>query len=195
MALKLRCLTSIFGIRLIIFFLVTSAFSRRYLVEMLVIWWHLYPWWPFVAFCGLLWPLGVFAWWFAVQSVTSMDSAVFCGICNNYDIYGGSVGLQCISNFSADFHTISWFFSKIWMFWMEYDILVWSEADFMVVSMISVWIWILAWSFWFFGAFGSSGRCHAKSAGEKYCRWEGAIAHLAVFHIAGEKVPSQCRRW
>ena len=40
----------------------------------------------------------------------------------------------------GDFHTISCFFSKIWMFWMEYDILVWGEADFMVVSMISVWI-------------------------------------------------------
>ena len=25
-------------------------------------------------------------------------------------------------------------------FWMEYDILVWDEADFMVVSMISVWL-------------------------------------------------------
>ena len=31
-------------------------------MEMLVIpWWHLYPWWPFVAFCGLLlWPFVVF---------------------------------------------------------------------------------------------------------------------------------------
>ena len=80
-------------------FLVTSAFSRRYFVEMLVIpWWHLYPWWPFAAFCGLLWPLGVFAWWFVVQSATSMDTAVFCGICDNYGIYGDTVGLQCISN-------------------------------------------------------------------------------------------------
>ena len=35
-------------------FLVTSAFSRRYFVEMLVIpWWYLYPWWPFVVFCDL----------------------------------------------------------------------------------------------------------------------------------------------
>ena len=43
------------GIRLIILFLVTSLFSRRDFVEMLVIsWWDLYPWWPFVAFCGLL---------------------------------------------------------------------------------------------------------------------------------------------
>ena len=54
-ALGLRCLASIFGIRLIILFLVTSLFSRRDFVEMLVIpWWDLYPWWPFVAFCGLL---------------------------------------------------------------------------------------------------------------------------------------------
>ena len=33
-----------------------------------------------------------------VQSATSMDTAVFCGICDNYGIYGGTVGLQCISN-------------------------------------------------------------------------------------------------
>ena len=101
-------------------FLVTSAFARRYFVEMLVIpWWHLYPWWPFVAFCGLLWPLGVFGWWFVVQSATSMDTAVFCGICDNYGIYGDTVGLQCISNlflviftpfrgFSAKFGCFGW---------------------------------------------------------------------------------------
>ena len=34
-----------------------------------------------------------------VQSATSMDTALFCGICDNYGIYGGTVGLQCISNF------------------------------------------------------------------------------------------------
>ena len=34
-----------------------------------------------------------------VQSATSMDTAVFCGICDNYGIYGGTVGLQCISIF------------------------------------------------------------------------------------------------
>ena len=33
-----------------------------------------------------------------VQSATSMDTAVFCGICDNYGIYGDTVGLQCISN-------------------------------------------------------------------------------------------------
>ena len=34
---------------------VTSLFSRRDFVDMLVIpWWDLYPWWPLVAFCGLL---------------------------------------------------------------------------------------------------------------------------------------------
>ena len=76
-----------------------------------------------------------------VQSATSMDTAVFCGICDNYGIYGGTVGVAVHFEFvSGDFHTISWFFSKIWMFWTEYDILVWGEADFMVVSMISVWI-------------------------------------------------------
>ena len=76
-----------------------------------------------------------------VQSATSMDTAVFCGICDNYGIYGGTVGVH-FEFVSGDFHTISWFFSKIWMFlfWMEHDILVWGEADFMVVSMISVWI-------------------------------------------------------
>ena len=76
-----------------------------------------------------------------VQSATSMDTAVFCGICDNYGIYGGTVGLQCISNlFLVIFTPFRGFFSKVWMFWMEYDILVWGEADFMVVSMISVWI-------------------------------------------------------
>ena len=75
-----------------------------------------------------------------VQSATSMDTAVFCGICDNYGIYGGTVGLQCISNFFWCFSHNFVVFSKVWMFWMEYDILVWAEADFMVVSMISVWI-------------------------------------------------------
>ena len=36
-------------------------------------------------------------------------------------------------------------------------------------------------------------RCHVKSAGEKFCRWEGAIANLAAKHIA--KVPSQICRY
>ena len=71
-----------------------------------------------------------------VQSATSMDTAVFCGICDNYGIYGGTVGLQCISNF---FLVIRGFQQSLDV-WMEYDILVWAEADFMVVSMISVWI-------------------------------------------------------
>ena len=54
-----------------------------------------------------------------VQSATSMDTAVFCGICDNYGIYGGTVGLQCISNlflviftpfrgFSAKFRCFGW---------------------------------------------------------------------------------------
>ena len=52
-----------------------------------------------------------------VQSATSMDTAVFCGICDNYGIYGGTVGLQCISNFFlGDFHTISWFSAKFGCF-------------------------------------------------------------------------------
>ena len=72
-----------------------------------------------------------------VQSATSMDTAVFCSICDNYGIYGVAVHFEFVS---GDFHTISRFFSKIWMFWTEYDILVWGEADFMVVSMISVWM-------------------------------------------------------
>ena len=33
-----------------------------------------------------------------VQSTTFINIAVFCGICDNYGIYGGIVGLQCISN-------------------------------------------------------------------------------------------------
>ena len=54
-----------------------------------------------------------------VQSATSMDTAVFCGICDNYGIYGDTVGLQCISNlflviftpfrgFSAKFGCFGW---------------------------------------------------------------------------------------
>ena len=47
-------MASIFGIRLIILFLVTSLFSRRDFVEMLVI-----PWWD-LSFCGLLWSFVTF---------------------------------------------------------------------------------------------------------------------------------------
>ena len=93
--------------------------------------------WPFVVFCDLsvflhdglwckvplLWALPYF-----VVFVTIMAFMVVQLGCSAFRICSG------------DFHTISWFFSKIWMFWMEYDILVWGEADFMVVSMISVWI-------------------------------------------------------
>ena len=68
-------------------------------MEMLVIpWWHLYP---LVAFCGLLWSFVTsrcFCMMVCGASATSMDTAVFCGICDNYGIYGGTVGLQCISN-------------------------------------------------------------------------------------------------
>ena len=67
--------------------------------------------WPFLVFCDLS------------QSATARDTV--------------AVHFKFVS---GDFHTISWFFSKIWMFWMECDILVWDETDFMVVSMISVWI-------------------------------------------------------
>ena len=71
-----------------------------------------------------------------VQSATSMDTAVFCGICDNYGIYGGTVGLQCISNLFLVIFTV--FQQNLDV--LDYDILVWGEADFMVVSMISVWI-------------------------------------------------------
>ena len=163
-------------------FLVTSAFSRRYFVEMLVIpWWHLYPWWPFVAFCGLLWPLGVFAWWFVVQSATSMDTAVFCGICDNYGIYGGTVGLQCISNlflviftpfrsFSAKFgcfgrNMIFWFGAKriSWLFrWFQFGFEFWLDHFCFSVHLAAL---------------------------------EGAMPNLQVKKFAGEKVPCQiCRK-
>ena len=53
-----------------------------------------------------------------------MDTAVFCGICDNYGIYGDTVGLQCISNlFLVIFTPFRGFSAKIWMFWTEYDIL------------------------------------------------------------------------
>ena len=75
-----------------------------------------------------------------VQSATSVDTAVFCGICDNYGIYGGTVGLQCISNlFLVIFTPFRGFSAKFGCFGWN-DILVWGEADFMVVSMISVWI-------------------------------------------------------
>ena len=93
--------------------------------------------WPFVVFCDL----SVFlhdGLWCKVQLLWILP--YFCGICDNYGIYGGTVGLQCISNFFLVIFTQFRGFSKVWMFWMEYDILVWAEADFMIVSMISVWI-------------------------------------------------------
>ena len=123
-------------------------------------------------------------WWFVVQSVTSMDTAVFCGICDNYGhLWWYSWVAVHFEFVSGDFHTISWFFSKIWMFWTEYDILVWGEADFMIVSIISVWICILAWSFFLFLCIWQPWkvpcqicrwtnlqvrRCRAKSAGKKF---------------------------
>ena len=75
--------------------------------------------WPFVVFCDL----SVFlhdGLWCKVPLATSMDTAVFCGICDNYGIYGGNtLGLQCISNlflviftlfrgFSAKFGCFGW---------------------------------------------------------------------------------------
>ena len=117
-----------FGFDWSFLFLVTSAFSRRYFVEMLVIpWWHLYPWWPFVAFCGLLWSF-----------VTSRCFCMMvCGAkCHFYGhcrilwylwqlwhLWWYSWVAVHFEFVSGDFHTISWFCSKIWMFWMEYDIL------------------------------------------------------------------------
>ena len=63
---------------------------------------------------------------------------------------------------------------------MEYDILVWAEADFMVVSMISVWI-----EFWL-DHFCFSVHLAAL---------EGAMPNLQVKKIAGEKAPCQiCRK-
>ena len=78
-------MASIFGIRLIIFvfgdfYVFKEIFcgNASHLVVAFV---------SVVAFCGLLWSF-----------VTSVHTAVFCGICDNYGIYGGTVGLQCISN-------------------------------------------------------------------------------------------------
>ena len=100
----------------------------------------------------------------------SMDTAVFCSICDNYGIYGGIVGLQCISNlflviftpfrgFSAKFECFGWnmtFGLGRSGFHGCFDD---SNLD------LNFGLIIL-----FFGAFGSPGRCHAKSAGEKICR-------------------------
>ena len=162
--------------------LVTSAFSRRYFVEMLVIpWWHLYPWWPFVAFCGLLWPLAVFAWWFVVQSATSMDTAVFCGICDNYGIYGGTVGLQCISNlFLVIFTPFRGFSAKFWCFGR--NMIFWFGA-----KRIS---WLFRW-FQFGFEFWLDHFCFSVHL----AALEGAMPNLQVKKFAGEKVPCQiCRK-
>ena len=163
-------------------FLVTSAFSRRYFVEMLVIpWWHLYPWWPFVAFCSLLWPLGVFAWWFVVQSATSMDTAVFCGICDNYGIYGGTVGLQCVSNlFLVIFTPFRGFSAKFGCFGR--NMIFWFGA-----KRIS---WLFRW-FQFGFEFWLDHFCFSVHS----AALEGAMPNLQVKKFAGEKVPCQiCRK-
>ena len=68
-----------------------------------------------------------------------MDTVVFCGICEN-GIYGGTVGLQCISIFFLVIFTQFRGFQQSLDVWMENDISVCVEADLMVVSMISVWI-------------------------------------------------------
>ena len=82
---------------------------------------------------------------------------------------------------SGDFHTISWFFSKIWMFWTEYDILVWGEADFMVVSP----------DFSFGFEFWLDHFCFSVHL----AALEGAMPNLQVKKFAGEKVPCQiCRK-
>ena len=69
-----------------------------------------------------------------------MDTAVFCGICDNYGIDGGTDGLQCISNlFLVIFTPFRGFSAKFGCF--RWNMIFWfGEADFMVVSMISVWI-------------------------------------------------------
>ena len=70
--------------------------------------------WPFVVFCDLL----CFCMMVCGAKCNFYGyTAVFCGICDNYGIYGGTVGLQCISIFfSGDFHTISWFSAKFGCF-------------------------------------------------------------------------------
>ena len=55
-------------------------------------------------------------------------------------------------------------------------------------------LWVPATFLWEFTAF-CVGTGHVKDLPEKNCRWEGAIANLAVKNIAGEKVPCQICRW
>jgi len=40
---------------------------------------------------------------------------------------------------SGDFHTTSWFFSKVWMFWMESDIFEYGNINFSCHSNIALW--------------------------------------------------------
>ena len=109
-----------------------------------------------------------------VQSATAMDTAVFCGICDNYGIYGGTVGLQCISNlFLVIFTPFRGFSAKFWMFWMEYDILV-CFNDFSLDLNFSLIIFVFS--------------VHLAAL-------EGVMPNLQVKKIAGEKVPCQiCRK-
>ena len=178
----LRCLASIFGIRLIIFVfgdfcLFKEIFcgnaSHPVVAFVSVV--------PFVAFCGLLKPLGVFAWWFVVQSAASMDTAVFSGICDNYDIYGDTVGLQCISNlFLVIFTPFRGFSAKFGCFGR--NMIFWFGA-----KRIS---WLFRW-FQFGFEFWLDHFCFSVHL----AALEGAMPNLQVKKFAGEKVPCQiCRK-
>ena len=48
-----------------------------------------------MVFCDLLWTSRCYN---VVQSATSINTAIFCGIGDNYGIYSRTVESQCISN-------------------------------------------------------------------------------------------------
>ena len=53
-----------------------------------------------VAFCGLLWSFVTFRCFCMMVCGAKCNFYGYCrSICDNYGIYGGTVGLQCISNF------------------------------------------------------------------------------------------------
>ena len=187
-------------------FLVTSAFSRRYFVEMPVIpWWHLYPW----AFCGLLWPLGVFAWWFVVQSALLWTLPYFV-------VFVTIMAFMVVQLGCSAFRICFWWFSHHFVvFQQNLDVLdgIWYfglgrsgfhgcfddfslDLNFGLIIFVFRCIWqpwkvpcqICRWKNL------QVRRCHAKSAGKKFKvrRCHRNFASKKIFQ--GEKVLSQiCR--
>ena len=83
-------------------------------MEMLVIpWWDLYPWWPFVVFCDL----SVFlhdGLWCKVQLLWILPYFVVFVTIMAFMVV--QLGCSAFRIFFCDFHTISWFSAKFGCF-------------------------------------------------------------------------------